>query len=83
MSITYNVYRDGKKIETGLTAPTFTDSGLEPNTTYEYRVSAENEVGESPLSDPVVATTSNVEPEAPENLRVTGTTSDSVDLEWD
>lgn len=48
--VTYNVYRNGSKIRDGLTATTFTDSGLTPNTNYSYQVSAVNEAGESPLS---------------------------------
>ncbi|MYX21954.1 hypothetical protein GTY77_18085, partial [Streptomyces sp. SID8380] len=54
---TYNVYRDGKKIQEGLTATTYTDTGLTPNKKYSYQVSAQNEKGESALSDPVEVTT--------------------------
>lgn len=38
---TYNVYRDGKKIKSQLTNKNFTDTDLDPNTTYLYQVSAE------------------------------------------
>lgn len=56
--VKYNVYRDGEQIESGIEETTYTDSGLEPNTTYEYQVSAENESGEeSELSEKVSATT--------------------------
>lgn len=54
---TYNVYRNDEKIASGLTEKTFTDTGLEPNTEYKYRVSAENEYGESELSDPIMVKT--------------------------
>ncbi|WP_205948523.1 Ig-like domain-containing protein [Pueribacillus theae] len=61
---TYNVYRDGKKIKSGLTEKTFTDTGLTPNTEYTYQVSAENSVGESELSDPIRVKTTYSEPTA-------------------
>lgn len=50
---TYNVYRDGKKVASGLTDKQYTDTGLVANKEYSYQVSAENEVGESPLSEPI------------------------------
>lgn len=55
--VTYNVYRDGVKIASGIKDTVYTDTGLEPNTTYTYQVSAENEYGESELSEPVAVTT--------------------------
>ena len=58
MATTYNVYRDGKKVKSGLTEKTYTDTGLTPNTEYTYQVSAENEHGESSLSEPLVVKTS-------------------------
>lgn len=79
MTTTYNVYRNGEKIKTGLTEKTFTDTGLTPNTSYEYQVSAENSVGESELSDPITVTTKYSTPTALEvsprtnNLEVGGT----------
>jgi hypothetical protein len=55
----YNIYRDGIKVgEVDESQTTFTDSGLEPETTYSYRVSAVDDEGnEGPLSDPDSATT--------------------------
>jgi methionine-rich copper-binding protein CopC len=55
----YNLYRDTSTSGTfprvgseGLTANTYyTDSGLEPSTTYYYKVSAKNATGESAASD--------------------------------
>ncbi|RWR06745.1 Ig-like domain-containing protein [Siminovitchia fortis] len=64
MATTYNVYRDGNKIKTGLTEKTFTDTGLTPNTEYTYQVSAENSVGESELSDPIKVKTNYSDPTA-------------------
>jgi len=53
----YNVYRDGVKIaET--TTNTYTDTGLQPGTTYTYEVSAvDTQNAEGPKSDPASATT--------------------------
>ena len=62
--MTYNVYRDGKKVKSGLTEKTFTDTGLTPNTEYTYQVSAENDVGESELSDPIKVKTNYSDPTA-------------------
>ncbi|WP_144461777.1 Ig-like domain-containing protein [Siminovitchia fortis] len=61
---TYNVYRDGNKIKSGLTEKSFTDSGLTPNTEYTYQVSAENNTGESELSDPIKVKTNYSDPTA-------------------
>lgn len=55
--VTYNVYRNSEKVASGLTKKTYTDTGLEPNTSYTYQVSAENEVEESELSEPIIVTT--------------------------
>ena len=53
----YNIYRDGVKIaET--TTNTYTDTGLQPGTTYTYEVSAvDDQNAEGPKSDPASATT--------------------------
>ena len=61
---TYNVYRDGKKVKSGLTENAFTDTGLTPNTEYAYQVSSENNSGESELSDPIKVTTNYSDPTA-------------------
>lgn len=58
--ITYNLYRDGEKIASGLTEKAYVDNGLDANTTYEYQVSAENSFGESPLSEKIEVTTSPI-----------------------
>lgn len=55
--ITYNIYRDGEVIANGIEGNSYTDTGLEPNKTYSYQISAVNKYGESELSDPVMATT--------------------------
>lgn len=60
MATTYNVYRDGAKIKSGLTTTTFTDTGLAAGKEYAYQVSSVNEVGESPLSEKVFVTIRSV-----------------------
>ncbi|RFA36225.1 hypothetical protein CAI16_05400 [Virgibacillus dokdonensis] len=62
--VTYNVYRDGSKIASGLTDKSYTDDSLTPNTQYQYQVSAENSAGESELSDPVTVKTKYSEPQS-------------------
>jgi len=53
----YNIYRDGSKIGQS-TIPSFTDTGLSPDTTYSYEISAVNGAGlESAKSNPVSETT--------------------------
>lgn len=54
---TYNVYRDGEKVASGLKEKSYTDTNLTPNTEYTYEVSAENSAGESELSESVTITT--------------------------
>ncbi|GIN38459.1 Ig-like domain-containing protein [Heyndrickxia oleronia] len=54
---TYNLYRDGKKVASSLTEKSFTDTGLTANKEYSYQISAENEVGESVLSEPLLVRT--------------------------
>lgn len=57
MALTYNVYRDDEKVASGLEEKTYKDTGLKANTEYKYQVSAENEHGESELSEPLVVKT--------------------------
>lgn len=54
---TYNVYRDGEKVASGLEEKSYTDADLTPNTEYTYQVSAENSAGESELSESITVTT--------------------------
>jgi Fibronectin type III domain len=58
----------------------YTDQGLEPATTYWYRVSAITTSGAAVASDVVSATTSEAPPEAPSVLAVA--TSTTVNLSW-
>lgn len=79
----YNVYRDGNLVAQS-TRSSYRDEGLEPATTYEYRVSAVDEDGdEGPLSDSVQATTDPLPPPAaPRDLTATAVGSGSIDLTW-
>ena len=53
----YNVYRDGMKIADGLTAPAFSDRGVQPKVKVQYQVSAVDTAGnESARSAAVEAT---------------------------
>jgi glucoamylase len=63
---------------------TYTDTGLSPSTTYTYYVVAYNNVGASPDSNSVTATTPapGTPPSAPTGLKVTGTTSTTASLAW-
>jgi len=55
--VTYNVYRDGTSVATGIDTYMYTDTGLVNNVEYTYQVSATYSDGaESDLSDPVVVT---------------------------
>jgi len=85
MPITYNVYRDGEKIASGLTEKVYTDTELTPETTYTYYVTAENEYGESEPSASIEVTTDEPHepPKSPESLVSTGNTDTTVDLQWE
>lgn len=51
----YNLYRDQKKIATGIAGLTFTDATVKSNTRYAYRVSATVGAAETPQSNKVDA----------------------------
>ncbi len=54
----YRVFRDGKQIAEGVTAPAFSDRDVKPGTKYQYRVSAldnaGNESAKSPVAEAVI-----------------------------
>lgn len=79
----YRVYRDGTRI--GSTPrTTYTDTGLSPGTTYGYRVSAFDWIGnESAKSTTLfVATADGSAPTAPANLQGTAVSTSRIDLAW-
>jgi len=80
----YYVYRDGNRV--GETKRTdYRDEGLQPATTYEYRVSAIDDHGdESKLSDSASATTLSVEegPPPPERVTATEVGSTRIFVTW-
>jgi hypothetical protein len=60
---------------------TFTDSSLEPETTYYYRVTAVTEAGLAPSSEVISATTLVPPPQAT-SLVVAGTSTTTIALDW-
>jgi len=58
-SVTYNVYRGGTQVASGLTGTSTTVSGLTASTTYSFTVAAVDAAGSSAQSSAVSATTSN------------------------
>lgn len=78
-ALSYNVYRSGGLIASGVTLLTYTDSGLVANTSYSYYVTGVNALGEGFRSNSALGTTV---PPAPTNLIVTGTTTTSASLSW-
>jgi len=79
----YKIYRDGTEIAT-TTNTSYTDTGLQPSTTYTYRVSAYDASGnESQKSDPVSATTKNETiPPVISQIQVSNITNSSVTITW-
>ncbi|KAK0065997.1 Usherin [Biomphalaria pfeifferi] len=61
----------------------FEVNSLTPNTAYTFKVKAITEVDESSFSESVPVTTEEDIPEAPQNLRVNGTTATQLKLAWD
>jgi hypothetical protein len=63
---------------------TFSNSGLDPGTSYSYRVLAFNGAGNSATTNQVTVTTPPILqiPSAPSNLRMTAVTTASVTLAW-
>jgi len=78
----YYVYRDGDRVADSDRSD-YRDEGLQPATTYVYRVSAFNRDGESDLSDPVQVTADAIPgPTTPADLVATALGPNRIDLVW-
>jgi len=79
----YTVFRDGMEVAS-TSETTYQDSGLDPATLYEYRVSATNGDGlQGSLSDPAEATTLDGSgPTAPADLEAEPVSQTQVNLTW-
>lgn len=82
----YRVYRDSTFIGT-TTNPSFSDTGLQPSTAYDYEVSAVDLLGEGPRSSLVTVTTmaptaDTTPPTTPAGLQADASGPMQVDLSW-
>ena len=84
----YNVYRgttsggeSATAIATGITSPSYSDTGLTNGTTYYYKAAAVNSAGTSVLSAEASATPEPAAPAAPTGLTATAGNA-SVALVW-
>jgi len=71
-------------VATGVTATSYSDTGLAASTAYYYVISAVNASGESPNSTEKSATTQSggSAPPAPTNLTATAVSSNQINLTW-
>ncbi|UPK43066.1 carbohydrate binding domain-containing protein [Paenibacillus pabuli] len=81
----YDIYRDGTQVGSSKIA-SYTDTGLQPETEYEYTIKAKDKANNSSAaSAPLKVTTLGADtqpPTAPANVKVKGMTASSVTLEW-
>jgi serine/threonine protein kinase len=56
-AVTYNIYRDGTKLQSGLPQAAYSDVNLGPGESHSYSVTGVDENGESAKSTPVTGTT--------------------------
>ena len=83
-TVTYDVLRTGDGLVATTSSTTFNDSGLSPNTLYEYVVEARDPSGNTTASAPASATTDadSTPPSDPGNLAATATGSSSILVSW-
>ena len=77
----YYVYRDGSRIKE-LTSTSYTDIGLNPETTYSYSVSAFNNAGEGSKSLSASARTYEPRPDPPTSVTAIAVSSSSIIVSW-
>ncbi len=80
----YYIYRDGILIKTVI-ENSYTDAGLEPGTSYSYKVSAFDKAGnESELSDALLFTTpaDTEAPSVPQGMKIASKTGTSITVTW-
>ena len=93
-AVSYKIFRSGAASGTYSLVNTvpnslWTDTGLNANTTYYYKVAAVNEAGESPQSNSASATTlaeglnPDSPPPVPSNLSAEAISSSKITLNWD
>ncbi len=77
----YNILRNGLKVATSNTT-SYTDTGLTPNTSYSYTVSAYDSVGDVSTMSTAIAVTTLALPTQPTNLAPSTIMATSVSLHW-
>ena len=60
----------------------YSDTGINPNTTYHYRVSAYNVIGDSGYTNTASATTFDIPPAAPSSLNAAAVSTAEIELVW-
>jgi fibronectin type 3 domain-containing protein len=85
----YWVFKNGDPVIQGSTAMSGTVQPLEPETTYTFRVQArDNGINWSPLSDPVIVTTTpsnpndTTPPTTPQNLQALDASGGEINISW-
>lgn len=81
LPVTYSLFCDGKKIFEGLETVQLV-SGLRPFTKYAFKLQVHTEGDDSPHSNESFAQTEDAPPDAPEALRVLGSTTSQLRVGW-